>query len=129
MLSIEGKPSKNLFIINPEELLKNSESSIWERLLSTFGKVEVERFVARQICLISADAVIKQTVQKREENFKSCKGYFADVSEMSDITVHYYNKDGTESTLEPEKFVETFINLPIFEKIEERENTIFLKFI
>ena len=104
-LELDDNPTVQVLMTTPEKLLKTSADDIWKRIISCFGKYEVEYWIAEEIVSISMKAAA--------EGKK-----YADFSVISQATVCYYYKDNKEIVTNEKTFFKAFCHLPIF-KIRE----------
>ena len=109
----KGKdPKLKVLMVNPERLARVSFYDIWRRISSSFGKCEVEEWIAEEIISIAEEAAAK-------------KEKFADFSEVSQSI--YFREGKVELTRK--QFKNIFCSLPIFRIIKEAEDVIVLEYI
>lgn len=112
-----GKTSQRIFIVNPEVLIQKDQYEIWRNLRNTFGKCEVENWVAEELCS-SAKFAVEHGLER------------ADISELASATLYNTHRaDKNWHLLMPNDiFKKKITELPFIKKKEE-ENDILLEFV
>ena len=130
MVSIEEKPLKKLFLVNPEEVMFEKISDVKARILSAMGKFEVENFVIDRLYYIVTHSIIEQCIEKRRARYNNSGRFIADISEFAASSIHLFFRDEPqESIRNTSTFLNLILALPIFEVIEEQKESIFLRFV
>ena len=109
------KPTKKIILENPEELVEKYPETLITKLYSTLGKYELESYVVDRLFQLSVDAVVQGKLS-------------ADISEFSGTEVHFFHRNEKETIKSAKSFLESFLKLPIFCNLREKEGTIRLEF-
>ena len=110
-LEFKDNPSHKVLLVCPEKLENVKADDLWNRMLSTFGKFEIETWLAENICDIAKEAA------KNGETF-------ADLSRISQAMIFYDNEVQRTSR----DFLKKFCKLPIFMIKKDTEDVTVLEF-